>query len=72
MFLSLFFIWNIYLSLSLLYIYCNMYFISETIFEHLFTDNFCDNFFSHTYNIFYFISLLFWFPCKYLFFLCKL
>ena len=36
------------------------------IFEHLFSDNFCDNLLSHTHIIDYFISLLFWFPCKYL------
>jgi len=40
----------------------------EMIFEHPFYDNFI----SHTYIIFYFISLLFWFSCKYLLFLCKL
>jgi len=40
----------------------------EMIFEHPFSDNF----FSHTQITFYFISPLFWFPCKYLLFLCKL
>jgi len=40
----------------------------EMIFEHPFGDNFCDNFLSHTHIIFYFISLLLWFPCQYYFF----
>jgi len=42
--------------------------LREMIFEHPFGDNFCDNFVSHTHIIFYFISLLLWFPCQYYFF----
>ena len=42
------------------------------IFEHPFSDNFCNNFLSHTHIIFYFISLLLWFPCQYHFFLYKI
>jgi len=41
-------------------------------FEYSFDDNFCYNFLSYIHIIFYFISLLLEFSCKYLFFLCKL
>jgi len=40
------------------------------IFKHSLDNNFCDNILYHTHIIYYFISLLIWFPCKYLLFFC--